>query len=321
MPESTVAATPAAPVPPKSEPASKADVDADKAESAPAEKLAPRTLKVPVPDIGDVDISEDEAREMLGQFAKLNAEDYKAKKELKELEAALDDDAKFEAFLKKKGKSPEKLAEALLKKHLAAQIEEETLSPEQKELRALKAERAKREADDKAKLEAEEKAKYEADVTARANKLREGIAAALKDSQIPAELHAEPGVLQRIKRLLERDEERGTQVPPSTIVKLVEQETLREFTTMASKMTAESLLKVLGTKRMESVIRAYAASVAPKEIVPEEKPKTRRDAAADELSPEELRRRARAASYEKAREEMALIRGAAPGRSNRYYGK
>src|SRR5262245_31072629 len=125
MPESTVAAPPAAPAPQKPDAAPKVDAAlAEKAKTAAApadksaEKAVSRALKVAIPDIGDVDIPEEDAVALLAEFARLNTDDYKAKKELKELEVALEDDEKLAAFLQRKGKDPGKLSEAMLKRVL-----------------------------------------------------------------------------------------------------------------------------------------------------------------------------------------------------------
>jgi multidrug efflux pump subunit AcrA (membrane-fusion protein) len=312
----TIAAPNAAPTeaPSAASPAAAPKGDAKAVETKPE----PRKFKVALPDLGEVDLPENDVIELVQRFASGKYEDFKAKKQLAELEPAFDDEAKLEELLRKRGKDPAKLAEAWLAKEVKAKVEEATLTPEQRRIKELEAKLAAEESAKKADLERKQAEEREAQVEAQFKQLYTTAVEALKQTSLPAELHEHPDVLRRLGAIMRRNEQLGTEVSSFVLAKQLEAALVKEHDYVFSKFSNETLFKKIGPKRMRELVKMFAADLKPPAPAPEA-PKKR--AAPEKLDdPAELRRRAHQAQYERAREEQRLLSSASI-RPSRYYGK
>lgn len=313
MPETVAApATPAASATPAAE-------DKTAAAAALVAKAEPKKFKVEFPEIGEIEIPEADITGVLAQFAKMTAADLEAKRWREEIEPMLDDDAQLEALLRKRGKNPEKFAEALLSKTIKDQVEAAKLSPEQKRIKELEAERDRDRAEAKARIDKERQVKFEAEVKVEYEKLKTLATDALAQTSLPKEVQDHPETLRRLGALMKRNAELEYDVSPLVLAKQLEAAMLKEHDYVFSKFSSEALYKRIGRKGVEALIKMYAAEMAPKAdgLPAAAAVKPRKDA---ETSPEELRREARRLQSERVQEELRLTRGGASGRTNRFYG-
>ncbi len=288
-------------------------------------KTEARKLKIPIPDVGEVDLDETEAIALLSQFGKARHDDFKGKKEAEEYKAKLSDKAKLKLLLKELGHDPAKLGEEWLKEIVDAEVEKSTLTPEQRELKELKEWKAKKAADEAAaEAAAKKKAddeKFEAEATAEFESLKATALEVLKATNLPEEMHSHPDVLARLGQLMQRAHQKQWKIPAAILAKQLEATIQKEHDYVFSQFKPETLLAKLGRKNVEAIIRAYAKSLEPKA---EETPAlptaaARKPVQRDELSVNEMRRKLREEQYTRAKEEAALVRGASRTTA-RYYG-
>lgn len=301
MPESATAAPAAAPAAP---PAA-----SDAVQSPPA----PAKLKLKSQKFGDLELPEADVVSALERFAALGEDDFKAQRQLKEIESHFADEGKLAELLTKRGLDPTEWAEKILSKHVNAQVEAATLNPEQKRVKELEAQLAAVQADKKDQADKSAKAKFDADTEEASKALAQVVEAALKETSIPEDYRKEPAVLRRLGHLLLRNQQLGTEVPAQVLAKLVEQEIVKEHDFVFAKTGRKALYDRLGRQGVEELIKMYAAERTAK---PPEAPAKKEEAASE---PKHKDRRAE--MYERSREEQKLLRGTATNRPSRYYGK
>lgn len=211
------------------------------------------------------EFSESDLEEALGLKARFSQElDSLSKREaaLKERDSDFSskDRAKALAALKKAGWSKEELEE-LSADVLEAHLRDADLTPEQKELAALKAEKAEREAAEKAaqeKAKADAEAKQAAEMTERfVTAYQEQFAKAMIDAGLPRTAHVLDGVIQIV---LDANE-KGWELTPAEATTVWRAQNLEPQRAVYEGMDAGQLRATLGDKVVDTIIKAHTDSL------------------------------------------------------------
>lgn len=176
--------------------------------------------------------------------------------------------------MQKLGKTPQEIKEVLENKLLEL-IEDENMSPKDKELRDLKKRIAEQEAAEKAKKDEEEKSKATLAREKAYAELETGVIEALKDAKMPKSALTLKAVAQH---MLEAHRN-GVELSPKDAVKLAQEQFHNEIAELLPQLGMDFIKKVLGAKglaalREESVAEVKKAA----EPFPKPQPKPRSEA-------------------------------------------
>jgi len=257
------AAPPAAPAPTANAPTPAAVADAkatlaDKSATPAEVKEAIRMLKLKVEGHSDeVELPETEVVKLAAHNAETLIAARKHAEELAALKKRLQEDP--DALLAELGHDPDKRAIERLNKKVQAQLEEESLTPEQKELKQLRAEReARAKADEDAKAA---KAKAEKDELVKKQKdhFASVIIEALKQTTLPTgtpedDLFTSKLLAQELKRSIQNK----LFVNPALLAKQTEEMFRKSVKPVVSAMAPEHLADFLGADTLKALVKLYA---------------------------------------------------------------
>lgn len=236
--------------------------------SAAPEAKAPEAPKPPAPPkftIKGRELTEAEIEEALGVKARISQELEGLSKREADLKArdsdfSSKDRAKALAALRKAGWTNQELEE-LSADVLETHLKEAEMTPEQKELAALKAEKAEREAAEKSakeKAEAEVKAKQIEEMTQKfVAAYQSQFVEALQSEGIPRTA----GALNDIIQIVLDANENGWEVTPKEAAVIYRANTLEPQRAIFEAMDAAQLRAALGDKVVETLIKAHTENL------------------------------------------------------------
>jgi hypothetical protein len=146
--------------------------------------------------------------------------------------------------------------------YLSKVLEEELLSPEQREAKTLKAELEKYRKQEALQKEAEEKKKFETQVEAEKQRYSSLIMDALKFEGIP------PGAksVARMATLLEKSEDQGYDLTPKEIASIVREEIQEEMMSVFGGLSEDQLLQVIPESVLGNLRKADLKKLSTKSI-------------------------------------------------------
>jgi hypothetical protein len=279
-------AAPAAAKPTEAPAAKPSDAPATEAAKV-AEKM--RMLKLKVDGLDEVELPETEVLKMASHNAKRLLEAKKQTEELATLRKRLKDDP--DGVLAELGLDLDARAIDRLNKKVQAQLDDETLTPEQKEMRAWKAEKA---AFEKAKAERETNEKKSAH-DAQVQKQKEHFAAVIREAFAHTSLpqngpDEQLFTAQLMAQALKQSVDNKLFVNPAVLAKQTEEMFRTATKPVLAKMQAEHLADFIGPDALKGLVRIYAqrnglaataaagATAAKKAQTPAEKRRAEQDA-------------------------------------------
>lgn len=162
------------------------------------------------------------------------------------------------AFLEKAGLNPKEWAAKYVLEQFGGE-EGHPLTPEQEELRALKAEKAEREKRDQATAEQAKQERLKKQALAKGQQYRQNFAAALGELGLAAGDPAVPGIIVRMAADQQRAEEEGIDLPPRALAEMALASLQKEQATAWGRLSGDALLSALGP---DLEAKATAAIVA-----------------------------------------------------------
>jgi hypothetical protein len=229
--------------------------EAAKAAAVVAEKL--RMLKIKVDGLDETELPEGEVIKLAAHNAKTLIAAQQQAVELANLKRRLQEDP--DALLSELGLDLDKRAVERISKKVQSQIDDETLTPEQKELRQLRAEREARTKADSEREGNEKKTAHENQVAIQKEHFASVIVEALKQTTLPQgtkdeQLFTTKLLAQELKRSIDHK----LFVNPTILAKATE-ETFKSATKpVLAKMAAEYLADFIGPEALKGLVRIYA---------------------------------------------------------------
>ncbi|HUR93056.1 MAG TPA: hypothetical protein VMY76_00635 [Gemmatimonadales bacterium] len=162
------------------------------------------------------------------------------------------------AFLEKAGLNPKEWAAKYVLEQFGGE-EGQPLTPEQEELRALKAEKAEREKRDQAAAEQAKQERLKKQALAKGQQYREKFATALGELGLAAGDPAVPGIIVRMAADQQRMEEEGIDLPPRALAQMAVGAIQKEQAMAWGRLQGDALLSALGP---DLEAKATAAIVA-----------------------------------------------------------
>jgi hypothetical protein len=179
----------------------------------------------------------------LASISASSDEKYKSAKQLhqeaQDLKAAIES-GDLADLLKRQGKSPKEIKQ-ILEDKLLALIEDEQLDPRERELRDLKAEKAKREEEAKKSAEEQEKSKQSAELQKMQADFEHGMVEAMQAANMPKH----PYILKMVAQEMLGAVEAGYDMSPADAVKLVKADFTKQVT---------ELLPLLGMDAVKGIL-------------------------------------------------------------------
>lgn len=234
---------------------------AEPAAKAPAAKPTAeqmRMLKLKVDGMAEeFDLPEAEVLKLAAYNAKalMNAKELADR--LTKLEKRLKEDP--EGLMAELGLDPDARAIERVNRKVQAQIDAETLTPEQKELRELKAEKEARAKKEQADAEAAKKVKAEETKRKYMDEFANVIAAALKETTLPQASKDETlFTVEMLAKELERSIKHKLFVNPTLLAKKTEETFRTAVKPVLAKMAAEHLADFIGPDTLKGLVKIYA---------------------------------------------------------------
>lgn len=216
----------------------------------PTQKIR-RKVKI---DDEELEIDEDE---LISGYQKAKAstkrfqEAARLKKEAEELASKLQENP-FEAL---KGKMDPKQLRDLTEKWLISQLEDEQLSPEEKELRDLRKQKEEWERQQEEVKKKAEEEQLSVKTQQQIERYNKEFVAAMEKHSIPKSYAA----IKRMAYLVKEAAEQGYDMDTETAAEIVNEELTGEFTQLIKTLDGEQLVKFLG-KEVTDKIRKYDVS-------------------------------------------------------------
>jgi hypothetical protein len=259
----TPAPAPAAPVATVTPITAKADPKAAKpAESAPvtpaAKAEAMRMLKLKVDGIADeLDLPEAEVLRLASHNAKTLLGAKKAADEMAALLKRLKEDP--EGVMAEHGHDPDARAIERVNRKVQEQIDAESLTPEQRELRELRAERENRAKTEAEKAENEKKTAAEGEKRQQMEHFANVLLEALKTTTLPQGNKDEQlFTTQLLAKQLQLSIKNKLFVNPALLAKETEEMFRTAVKPVVSKMSAEHLADFVGPETLKGLVKVYA---------------------------------------------------------------
>lgn len=162
------------------------------------------------------------------------------------------------AFLEKAGLNPKEWAAKYVLEQFGGE-EGQPLTPEQEELRALKAEKAEREKRDQATAEQAKQERLKKQALAKGQQYRQKFAAALGEMGVAEGDPSIPGIIVRMAADQQRAEEEGIDLPHKALAEMALASIQKEQATAWGRLSGDALLSALGP---DLEAKATAAIVA-----------------------------------------------------------
>lgn len=200
---------------------------------------------------------------------------------IKERDAAFasGDKTKIMEALRKAGVPKEALA-AMAEDVLLAEVQEAEMTPEQRELAQLKAEKAERAAAEKLREEAEKAKATEAQVAQFQAAMQEQFVSAMNEVGVPRT----PETVIQMTQVMMDALDAGFQLDPKEAATLVRAKTFESTRPVFEGMSAAQLRDALGPKVVEALVKDYTASLQAQTSKAPDGPAVRRSATPKEPS-------------------------------------
>lgn len=236
-------------------PATPAPTPSTQQNGAPSPKVEPKPatkpmLEIPLPngevwkgDVGQAAALVSRGKEFVGGMTALEKKQAELVKQQAAFEAKLakvKDPKALRALLEENGINPRELG----KSWVMEEIDESKLSDEQKQIRALKAEKEAREAAEAEAKKQAEQAELEAEVESHTQELAQTFTAALKEAGIP--LSAAPEYFPDMARVFMAAKRHGQQVDPKVVAEFFQKRDLERLRQRVHKMSPEEAVQWFG---------------------------------------------------------------------------
>lgn len=219
-----------------------------------------RRMKLKIDGFGDeVELPEAEILKLAGHNAKSLIEARKHAADLETLRNRLKDPNGLDDLLAEHGYDLDARAIERLNKKVQAQLDDESLTPEVRELRTLRAEKEAREKADRERGETEKKTAREQQVAQQKDHFANVIMEALKQTSLPAGTKDEQlFTSQLLAQELKRSVDNKLFVNPAILAKQTEEMFRTSVKPVLAKMQGEHLADFLGPDALKALVRVFA---------------------------------------------------------------